>query len=123
MIKQVLKQPDFTGVGSAGTATVRIPTFGRHFQEILTFFKEDNALMSTAEIVAAVKGIRVKINGETKWDVTADFLAMIQNYYGASRNYTNVTGQLIIDFTYPLLSTVAERELFAIGTNASTHLT
>lgn len=116
MIKQILKQPDFTGVGQAGTATARIPTYGTHYAAILSF---DNAMgaMANSDISAAVSGVRVKINGETKWDVTAEFLLMLQKYYGDSSGYGNQEGQVIIDFTHPLLSTVEERELFAIGTN------
>lgn len=118
MYKQILRQPNVSGIAAGAVATGQIPTSGTHYITFLRCLTAAGVGLTRAQIINDIGDIRVRINGQLVVEATATFLLDLQKYYGDTNVAAiagNLNGIIPIMWTRPYFSTDSERSVFALG--------
>lgn len=119
-MKQLLKDPSFSGVSNGSKATVQLPTGWTYHQINIVARKANGVLMSAAEIAAGVGAISVKKDGVAFIEsVPASVMRDIFGYYynvNSQSAGANKDGIIPLPMSMPKFSTPFERDIFSIGT-------
>lgn len=116
MIPELIKLKNLSGIEDGGRPVVDIPRSGIYHGLFLVCRKAASALMTEAEIETDISNIRIRIDGDQKFDLTAAVLFDLHRYWFAKYGAYTIAGQIPIWLTRPHLQFAAERSLLAWGT-------
>jgi len=107
--------PPSQGVNAGGRSIFNV-TLGESYRRIDIRYVWDNAGTPTdadaAKFTADIKGVKVIVDGDVKWNVDGAYLLAMQDFY----KEPFVDGVLPIYFTRPWLRTILGEDAFAYGT-------
>jgi len=107
------KLPDFSPVQAGAQAAVEVPR-GPTYRTMVLSYKRGGVPATVAQIKSDILGIRLNINGITRWQATGTRLVdVLTNFYG----HTMTDGLLFIDLARHDLATIIGADNLAWGTN------
>lgn len=119
MFKRTVPLATINGVASPGRATIDLPA-DRRYHTIVLEYRENNVLVTQANMELAITNISVKLDGTSQREFSAAQLNVINGHRGASYAYQN--GLLFIYFAEPWQNRYEDGDLMAwsLQNNAQT---